>query len=93
MELLSFPGDEVPGRPRGPLLPRDTLDPVTMRVLEAVPARTGRGPARIAVSAGVDFDTVMRGLGMLAAGGFVERCDRGWRMHSRVGQHPSLPDG
>lgn len=84
MELLSFPGDEVPGRPRGPLLPRDMLDPVTTRVLEAVPARTGRGPARIAVSAGVDFDTVMRCLGVLAAGGFVERCDRGWRIRRGV---------
>jgi DNA processing protein len=90
MELLSFPGDEVPGRPHGPLLPRDTLDPATTRVLEAVPARTGRGPARIAVSAGVDFDTVMRCLGMLAAGGFVERCDRGWRLRSRIGQQSSL---
>ena len=32
------------------------------------------------VAAGVDFDTVMRCLGGLAAAGFVERCDRGWRL-------------
>ena len=52
------------------------LDPVSLSVLEAVPARVGRGPARIAVSAGVDFDTVLRCLGELAAGGFgSERCD------------------
>jgi hypothetical protein len=38
----------------------------------------------------VDFDTVMRCLGMLAAGGFVERCDRGWRLRSRIGQQSSL---
>ncbi len=88
MELLSFPGDEVPGSPRGPLLPRDMLDPVTTRVLEAVPARAGRGPARIAISAGVDFDTVMRCLGELAAGGFVERCDRGWRVRRGDGKTP-----
>ena len=50
------------------------------RVLEAVPVRTGRGPARIAIAAGVDFDTVMRCLGGLAAAGFVERCERGWRL-------------
>ena len=80
MELLSFPGDEIPLPPRAPVLPRDALDPVTARVLEAVPARTGRGPARIAVMAGVDFDTALRCLGTLAAGGFVERCDRGWRV-------------
>jgi len=28
----------------------------------------------------VDFDTVMRCLGQLAAGGFVERCQQGWRV-------------
>ncbi len=74
---LSFGPDEAASRPggRGPVLPRDELDPVSRGVLEAVPARTGWGPARIAVSAGVDFDTVMRCLGQLAAGGFVERCD------------------
>jgi DNA processing protein len=71
-------GDLVPP-PRGPVVPRDELDPVSLSVLEAVPARGGRGPARIAVSAGVDFDTVLRCLGELAAGGFVERGDRGWR--------------
>ena len=81
LEHLAFPGDELPAaRARGPVLPRDELDPVSRRVLEAVPARTGRGPARIAVSAGVDFDTAMCCLGGLAAGGFVERCDRGWRL-------------
>ena len=80
MEALSFPDDEAPGHARGPVLPRDELDPVMRRVLEAVPARAGRGPARIAVAAGVGFDTVMRCLGALAAAGFVERCERGWRM-------------
>ncbi len=89
MELLALPGDEVPGRSRGPLLPRDLLDPVTTRVLEAIPAGPGRGPARIAVCAGVSFDEVMRCLGVLAAGGFVERCGRGWRLRSGGGgQHP-----
>ena len=76
---LSFGVDEVASWPSGPVLPRDELDPVNRSVLEAVPARTGWGPARIAVSAGVDFDTVMRCLGQLAAGGYVERSARGWR--------------
>jgi DNA processing protein len=85
MEVLSFPGDEAPGRARGPVLPRDALDPVTRQVLEAVPARAGRGPARIAVMAGVGFDTAMRCLGALAAAGFVERSDRGWRIRRGAG--------
>jgi DNA processing protein len=80
LEHLAFPGDEMPARVRGPVLPRDALDVVSRKVLEAVPVRAGRGPARIAVSAGVDFDTALRCLGGLAAGGFVERCDRGWRL-------------
>ncbi len=80
VEMLSFAGDGPAQQPRGPVLPRDLLDKVTSRVLEAVPARAGRGPARIAATAGVDFDTVMSCLGALAAAGFVERCDRGWRL-------------
>jgi DNA processing protein len=87
IDVLAFPGDEPPDRPRGPVLPRDVLDPVMRQVLEAVPARAGRGPARIAVAAGVGFDTVMRCLGALAAAGFVERCDRGWRMRRGPGGH------
>lgn len=83
MELLSFSADETAGQWCGPVLPRDRLDPVTSRVLDAVPARTGRGPARIAATAGVDFDTVLSCLGGLAAAGFVERCDRGWRLARR----------
>ncbi len=82
--MLSFePGDlAAPGD--GPVLPRDALDPVTRDILEAVPARGGWGPARIAATAGVSLDTVLRGLGELAAGGFVERCDRGWRIRRHL---------
>jgi DNA processing protein len=84
MEMLEFaadgPAGRDPGQPRTPVLARDLLDPDSIRVLEAVPARAGKGPARIAIAAGVDFDTVMRCLGGLAAAGFVERCDRGWRL-------------
>jgi DNA processing protein len=80
LACLAFSPGDVAEPSRGPVLPRDELDPVSRSVLEAVPARAGRGPARIAVSAGVDFDTVLRCLGELAAGGFIERCERGWRV-------------
>jgi DNA processing protein len=79
MDVLAFPGDGVPPPPGGAILPRDALDPMAARVLDAVPARASHGPARIAAAAGVDFDTALSCLGVLAAGGFVERTGRGWR--------------
>ena len=81
-------GDEVSdvlssGGPRsGPATPRDKLDPVALSVLEEVPVRGGRGPASIAVRAGVDLDTALGCLGALAGDGFVERCGLGWRARS-----------
>jgi DNA processing protein len=63
----------------GPAVPRDTLDPAALAVLEELPMRGGRGPAGVAVRAGVDLDTALRCLGLLAASGFAERCEHGWR--------------
>jgi DNA processing protein len=71
------PGPARCGVPVAPA--RDTLDPLTAAVLEAVPTR-GAGPATIAVAAGLGVDAVVRSLGLLAAGGYVERCARGWRI-------------
>ncbi len=64
---------------RDPAVAPDCLDPVTAAVLAATPRRSGRGIATIATLAGVDLDTAMRCLGLLAAAGHVERCDHGWR--------------
>lgn len=80
IEHVSPAGGELGGPRLGPAVPRDHLDPVATAVLEAVPVRGGRGPARIAVLAGADLDTTLRCLGLLAAAGFVERCDQGWRI-------------
>jgi DNA processing protein len=59
---------------------RDDLDADCARVLDALPSRGGAGTSTIAVEAGVDLDTVLRCLGQLAGLGFIERCDRGWRL-------------
>jgi DNA processing protein len=75
-----------PGRPSRPdpdadrTTSRDDLDPDSARVLDALPTRGGAGTSTIAVEAGVDLDTVLRCLGRLAGYGFIERCDRGWRL-------------
>ena len=79
LEHVSPVGEELGSARFGPVLPRDDLDPVTRTVLEAVPVRGGGGPASIAVAAGVDLDTVIQCLGSLAAAGFVERSEKGWR--------------
>jgi DNA processing protein len=79
IEHISPVGSGLSGPRLGSAVPRDHLDPVTTAVLEAVPVRGGRGPASIAVLAGVDLDTALRCLGLLAAAGFVQRCDQGWR--------------
>jgi DNA processing protein len=79
VEHVSPLGTDLAGPRLGPAVPRDHLDPVTTAVLEAVPPRGGRGPASIAVMAGVNLDTALRCLGLLAAAGFIQRCDQGWR--------------
>src|SRR5579875_1042624 len=79
-ELLAPLGeDQGQGPDRGPVVPASELDPVTRAVLAAVPRRPGRGPAAIALMAGVGLDTAVRCLGLLAAAGHVERCEQGWR--------------
>jgi DNA processing protein len=65
---------------REPAPSRDQLDLDSTRVLDALPARGAAGTSTIAVEAGVDLDTVLRCLGLLAGCGFIERCDRGWRL-------------
>jgi DNA processing protein len=64
----------------GPAASRDELDSDSARVLDALPARGAAGTSTIAVGAGVDLDTVLRCLGLLAGCGFVERCEGGWRL-------------
>ena len=59
---------------------RDELDTDSARVLDALPARGAVGTSTIAAEAGVDLDTVLRCLGLLAGSGFIERCDHGWRL-------------
>jgi DNA processing protein len=70
----------VVGSSRGAAPSRDELDHDSARVLDALPARGAAGTSTIAVEAGVDLDTVLRCLGLLAGSGFIERCDRGWRL-------------
>jgi DNA processing protein len=78
--LLSPVGEEEDGPRIGPAVPRDHLDADSAAVLEALRPRAGRGMATIAAAAGTDLDTTLRCLGLLAASGYAERCERGWRL-------------
>jgi DNA processing protein len=80
IELVGAMGDDLAPLPEVRRDPRDELDPVSMRVLDAVPVRTPVGPARIASAAGVELRQVTRCLGALAARGLVMRTDAGWRL-------------
>jgi DNA processing protein len=78
LEQVAAVGEHLP--PSASLVPAAELDELTARVLEAVPARGGMGPAAVAVAAGVDLDTTLSRLGLLAAAGLVARGPRGWRV-------------
>jgi DNA processing protein len=80
---LSATDARATGAGRGQALPYDDLDADSARVLDAFPARGGAGTSTIAVGAGVDLDTVLRCLGVLAGYGFIERGDDGWRLRRR----------
>lgn len=80
IDLVGDIGADMASPRRGPIAARDTLDATTSGVLEAVPGSRGAGPSTIGAAVGMDIDTVLRCLGELAAGGFVERCERGWRL-------------
>ncbi|MGW6457051.1 DNA-processing protein DprA [Streptomyces sp. NPDC055078] len=78
-ELVGDMGDLAPER-RGPVLPRDLLDPVSARVLEALPARGAVEGARVARVAGTTADETLARLYELHALGFVERTGEGWQL-------------
>jgi DNA processing protein len=93
IEQLSPVGDPPPagpgtviqlaGRRQVPLVfPRDLLDPESAQVLDAMPRRGGMGTVRVAQRAGLAPAATATLLGKLATGGFVERCDDGWRLRN-----------
>jgi DNA processing protein len=76
-----------PARPRParrrrvrPPLDLDAMDLETTQVLDAMPGRGGMAATRIAQRAGLPPTAVVRCLAALAASGYIERCDEGWRL-------------
>ncbi|MER5404662.1 DNA-processing protein DprA [Streptomyces sp. NPDC002769] len=78
-ELVGDMGELAPDR-RGPVLPRDLLDPGAGRVLAALPARGLAGAEEIAHGAGTTTDDAVGRLYELRSLGFVERHGDGWKL-------------
>ncbi|MFF2933944.1 DNA-processing protein DprA [Streptomyces mirabilis] len=78
-ELVGDIGELAPDR-RGPVLPRDLLDPGAGRVLAALPACGLAGAEDIARGAGTTTDDAVGRLYELRSLGFVERHGDGWKL-------------
>ncbi|GAA1371044.1 DNA-processing protein DprA [Streptomyces beijiangensis] len=78
-ELVGEIGDLAPAR-RGPVLPRDLLDPVAARVLEALPAQGAVRGRDIARESGTSGDEALGRLYELHSLGFVERHGDSWKL-------------
>jgi DNA processing protein len=79
IEAVGRIGDDLAPESRGPVHPRDGLDPEVARVLDALPQRGSRDVDTIAVRAGLATDAVLAALGNLCGAGWVERVCGGWR--------------
>lgn len=79
VELVGEMGELAPDR-RGPVFPRDLLDQMSARVLEALPVRGVVDRVGLARSAGTTVDEALGKLYELHALGFVERVGDGWQL-------------
>ncbi|MFF1275540.1 DNA-processing protein DprA [Streptomyces marokkonensis] len=79
VELVGDMGELAPER-RGPVLPRDLLDPAGRQVLAALPARGAARPDEIALAAQTTPDDAIARLYELRALGYVERHGDSWKL-------------
>ncbi|MDP9822597.1 DNA-processing protein DprA [Nocardioides massiliensis] len=80
LELLAPMGSRTLDEPRGAESPRDWLDPIEKRVLDALPVRRPAGLASLASTAGLARPRVRRSLAVLEEAGFAEASEDGWRL-------------
>ncbi|MFF4504060.1 DNA-processing protein DprA [Streptomyces sp. NPDC001401] len=79
VELVGDMGELAPDR-RGPVLPRDLLEPGARRVLAALPGRGAAPPGVIARGAQTTKDDAIARLYELRSLGYVERHGDGWKL-------------
>ncbi|MFF6784519.1 DNA-processing protein DprA [Streptomyces sp. NPDC012510] len=79
VELVGDMGELAPDR-RGPVLPRDLLEPGARQVLAALPGRGSAAVEEVARGAGTTMDDVVGRLYELRALGYVERHGDSWKL-------------
>lgn len=79
VDVVGELGTDAAEPPRGPERPEDSLDDAGHRLLDALPARRFSPPDRLAVTAGLDARSALRGLALLAAAGLAESHNGAWR--------------
>jgi DNA processing protein len=80
LEAVSEMGEHLAPVRTGETRPRDHLDELTMRVLEAIPTGQAVGADRIARTAGLPLQEVQVKLGRLLLRDFVEQRGQRWRL-------------
>jgi DNA processing protein len=80
LELVGGIGTDLAPEQRAPDGPRDHLDPLARRVLDAVPARRPATVDSVARTAGVAPAEAHAALGLLEIDGLVESGPGGWRL-------------
>ncbi|MFJ9566533.1 DNA-processing protein DprA [Streptomyces fuscichromogenes] len=79
VELVGDMGELAPAR-RGPVLPRDLLEPAARQVLAALPGDRSASPEEVARGAQTSTDEAVARLYELRALGYVERHGDGWKL-------------
>ncbi|MEW1777609.1 DNA-processing protein DprA [Streptomyces sp. NPDC086777] len=79
VELVGDMGELAPVR-RGPVLPRDLLEPAARQVLAALPGNRPASPEEVARGAQTSEDEAVARLYELRALGYVERHGDGWKL-------------
>ncbi|MEV0736357.1 DNA-processing protein DprA [Streptomyces sp. NPDC050549] len=79
VELVGDMGELAPDR-RGPVLPRDLLEPAARRILAALPGNRAAAVREIARGAQTTEDDAVARLYELRALGYVERHGDGWKL-------------
>jgi DNA processing protein len=79
VELVGEMGELAPAR-RGPVLPRDLLEPAARQVLAALPGNRPASPEEVARGAQTSEDEAVARLYELRALGYVERHGDGWKL-------------